>query len=264
MNKISLIINTLNEEKYIASCINSAKYIADEIIVCDMYSEDETVNIASSLGARIVFHDKTGFVEPARFFAISQAKHEWVLVLDADEQLSEKLATKLKEVIINSSNDVFLIPILYNYFGKEIKYGGFFSSNFPRFFKKKIYIDTYTSKEEMVHGNFHNLFKVKNMNRLTNDYYIFHDAYPTFEKYLQKTLCNYSLIESKGRFINGEEVPFYKLILVPLKEFLKRYFYLQGFRDGKIGLIICYLKSQYTFYTLLNIWFLNTIKNENI
>ena len=86
MSNITLVINTLNEEGHIAGCINSAKSIADEIIVCDMYSDDDTVKIAESLGAKIVFHERTGFVEPARHFAISKASYEWVLVLDADEQ----------------------------------------------------------------------------------------------------------------------------------------------------------------------------------
>jgi len=261
MNKISLVINTLNEEKYIAACINSAKSVADEIIVCDMHSDDNTVSIAESLGAKIVYHERTGYVEPARFFAISQASHEWVLVLDADEQFTEKLGLELKKIVENNSADLVLFASLYNYFGKYIKNGGFFENNWPRFFKKANYIDVYNTDEEIVHQNFSNLCKktIRQI-RLSKNYFIIHDAYPTIEKYIQKTLCNYSIIESNGRFVNGENINFSRVILFPLKEFTKRYFFQSGFKDGRIGLILCYLKSQYSFYVLLNLWFLNKDK----
>lgn len=258
MSRISLVINTLNEEEHIADCINSAKSIADEVIVCDMYSDDDTVRIAETLGAKIFFHVKTGFVEPARFFAISNATHEWVLVLDADERLTNALASELKRIAESDEADLVLFGILYNYFGRYIKYGGFFSANYPRFFKKANYFEVYSAEEEMVHNNFANLrIKVRRKIILPHNYYIVHEAYPTFEKYLKKTLCNYSLIESNNRYAKGANVNFIRLLADPVKEFILRYFVKQGFREGKIGLILCYLKSQHTFYTLLNIWFLN-------
>ena len=263
MNKITLVINTLNEEDNIAACINSAKSIADKIIICDMYSEDNTVKIAESLGAKIVFHERTGFVEPARRFAISKASHEWVLVLDADEQLTDKLAAELKKIAQSDSADLVLFASLYNYFGKYIKHGGFFNNNWPRFFKKAKYLQVYTKDEELLHRNFYNLRnKVERQIKLSEDYYIIHEAYPTFEKFLRKGLCNYTLIESQGRYSKGERVTFTKACLVPITEFLVRYIIWQGFRDGKIGLILCYLKAQHTFYTLLNIWFLNRNKDK--
>lgn len=261
MNKVSLVINTLNEERDIASCINSAKHIVDEIIVCDMYSEDDTVKIASSLGAKIVYHKRTGFVEPARFFAISQAKHEWVLVLDADERMTSLLSNELIKNKNEGKNDVVYFWFLYNYFGKYIRYGGFYIC-LPRFFKKEVYLKLFNTEDEnRVHGNFNSLKSYDNNLKLPKGYHVLHEAYPDFEKFLRKGLCNYTLIESQGRFKRGEKISFLKLIIAPIKEFIKRYFLLLGFLDGKTGLILCYLKSQYSFYTLLNIWFLNNKKN---
>jgi glycosyltransferase involved in cell wall biosynthesis len=263
MNNITLVINTLNEELNIANCINSAKYIVKEIIVCDMYSDDNTVSIAESLGAKIVYHIRTGFVEPARNYAISQATNEWVLVLDADEILTKKLGDELKRIVENDSADLVLFSSLYNYFGKYIKHGGFFFNKWPRFFKKRKYMEVYSNEEEFVHHNFLNLSKyAENKIILPKDYFILHNAYPTIEKYIQKTLYNYAIIESTGRFKKGERVSFLKVCLNPFYEFILRYIILQGFRDGKIGFIICYLKSQHTFYILLNIWFLNKDKDN--
>src|SRR5688572_27812596 len=95
---IAVVINTLNEESNIGNCIDSVLELADEIVVCDMHSEDRTLEIARQKGARVVLHPRTGFVEPARRFAISQARHEWVLVLDADERMTDMLAARLKEI----------------------------------------------------------------------------------------------------------------------------------------------------------------------
>jgi glycosyltransferase involved in cell wall biosynthesis len=72
---------------------------ADEILVCDMHSEDNTALLAKKLGAIVFFHKRTGFVEPARNFAISKASHEWILVVDADEEVSDSLQEKLKDII---------------------------------------------------------------------------------------------------------------------------------------------------------------------
>jgi glycosyltransferase involved in cell wall biosynthesis len=262
MSKITLVINTLNEDKNIAKCINCASSIADEIIVCDMYSDDDTVKIARSLGAKVIFHERTGFVEPARFFAISQATHEWVLVLDADEQMTSKLSNELVKLKDHSANEVVCFWSLYNYFGKYIRHGGFYLC-LHRFFKKEVYLKLYNSDDERVHGNFNCLKSCKNSIKLPKGFHIIHEAYPTFEKYLRKTLCHYSLIESHGRANNKEYVTFFKVMVVPIKEFIRRYFIYKGFKDGKIGFILCYLKSQYTFYTLLNIWFLNHEKKNN-
>ncbi len=166
MAGISLVINTLNEEVHIADCIKSAQGIADEIIICDMFSEDRTVEIAKEFGATVIFHEKVGFVEPARYFAISKASRKWVLVLDADERLTEKLANKLLELTITDKYDLIKFGSLYNYFGGYVKYGGFYHQNWPRFFKKSQYLKTYDEEEEMIHLNFNNLALNTKKNKL--------------------------------------------------------------------------------------------------
>src|SRR5689334_9780742 len=97
-SSISVVINTLNEAINMAACIESVRSIANEIVVCDMHSDDDTAALAAQLGARVVLHDRTEFVEPARQFAIAQATCEWVLVLDADERLTTPLADRLREL----------------------------------------------------------------------------------------------------------------------------------------------------------------------
>ena len=88
--KISVVVNTFNSERFLDRCLSSVDGF-DEIVLCDMHSADSTISIAERHGCRIVYHERTGFVEPARNYAISQAANEWVLVLDSDEVIPAAL-----------------------------------------------------------------------------------------------------------------------------------------------------------------------------
>ncbi len=96
MDKISVVINTLNEEENLPRVLASVKNFADEIVVCDMHSEDGTVEIAKKAGAKVYKHKRIGYVEPARNYAISKTTGEWILILDADEQVPKALIKELK------------------------------------------------------------------------------------------------------------------------------------------------------------------------
>ena len=82
--KISVVIQTYNSEQFLERVLNSVKEF-DEIVVCDMYSTDRTIEIARKFDCKIVYHKKTDFCEPARNFAIHSATYDWVLVVDSDE-----------------------------------------------------------------------------------------------------------------------------------------------------------------------------------
>ena len=96
MATISVVINTLNADRLLNECLQSVKQ-ADEIVICDMYSEDKTIEIAQKHGCKIVYHERTGIVEPARNWAMEQASGDWILVLDADEMVKRWLALSLPE-----------------------------------------------------------------------------------------------------------------------------------------------------------------------
>lgn len=257
MTGISVVINTLNEESNIRRCIESIKCIADEIIVCDMYSDDKTVEVAKKLGAVVVYHEKTGYASPARYFAVSSSSYEWVLVIDADEVMTEKLAIKLKEIVKQSRVDVVFIGIFYNYFGKMIRHGGFFSNNFPRFFRKKVYLETYDQRDELVHHDFFNLKeKAKNREKLPLDYYIEHYPYPSIKRYIDKTIGMYALVEAKNMFDKKDKFRLHKLIFQPLKTFIVMYIVRAGFLDGIEGFILAVLYSVFRFAVWANLWFL--------
>ncbi|MBX2962029.1 MAG: glycosyltransferase family 2 protein [Cyclobacteriaceae bacterium] len=258
MGQISLVVNTLNEESNIKDCINSASKWVDEVIVCDMHSEDKTVEIALSLGAKVIFFERAGFVEPARFYAISQASSEWVLVLDADEQLTDALAKKLVEIVKRDECDAVSFSSLFNYFGGSIYHGGFFNSNWTRFFKKQVYLDTYSENELTVHQNFSALSKLGKKRRLVlpKEYYILHNAYPTIDKYVNKTIDYYARVEAKQKLEKGVRFSAARMIFDFLRTFIMNYFIRLGFLDGIRGLILCFYYSVYRFNIWANLWFL--------
>lgn len=110
MGKISVVINTFNEEKNLPRLLASIKGLADEVVVVDMESSDGTLAIAESSGAKVFSHKPVGYVEPARNFAISKATGDWILILDADEELSRTLSAKLKKISQKPNADYFRIP----------------------------------------------------------------------------------------------------------------------------------------------------------
>jgi glycosyltransferase involved in cell wall biosynthesis len=264
MNKISLVVNTLNEENNIADCINSVGKWVDEVIVCDMYSEDRTIEIAKALGAKIIYHERTEFVEPARFYAINHVSHEWVLVLDADEKMTDKLGQKLKEIANENAVDAVSFASLFNYFGGPVYKGGFFNNYWTRFFRKQIYLDCYNEKELMVHQNFNALLKLSKKRRktLSLDYYILHNAYPTIEKYINKSVDYYARVEAMQWHENREKFSVVKMLFELIKTFIMTYFVRRGFLDGTRGLILSVYYSVYRFNVWANLWFLEQQKKN--
>ena len=134
-HKITLVINTKNEEKNIKECILSAKPIVDEIIVVDMVSSDKTVEIAEKLGAKVFKIKDYDYVEPARNFALSKATLEWTLTLDADERLTEELRRKIVRLIKDSSHDGYKFPFKNILLGKWIKYSMWWPDYHLRLFR---------------------------------------------------------------------------------------------------------------------------------
>jgi hypothetical protein len=131
---ISAIVHTRNEERVIATALASLGWV-DELVVVDMESEDATVEIAQSMGARVVAFENVGYVEPARRFGIEQASHHWVLLLDADECLEAPLAEVLSELAARDAADVVDLPFKSWLCGAWLRGSGWADEYHPRFFR---------------------------------------------------------------------------------------------------------------------------------
>ncbi|MEM3795630.1 MAG: glycosyltransferase family 2 protein [Thermoprotei archaeon] len=242
--KISVVINTLNEEKNLPYALRSVSGWADEIIVVDMYSDDYTVEIAKEYGAKVFFHERIAAFDGARQFAIDQASNEWILILDADELVPKTLSKKLQEIAAMQLADIVSIP-RYNYLlGAHIKYSGWGpeQDRQKRFFRKGI-----AHASSKIHAFLHSLPEARVYNiPYEPDFAIIHFNYINCDHFLEK-LNRYTNVEASQAYDRGEKISIPKSLFLSAKEFLNRYFRKQGFRDGWRGF---YLSLFMAFYRL--------------
>ncbi|WP_332237866.1 glycosyltransferase family 2 protein [Sporolactobacillus sp. KGMB 08714] len=256
--KISVLINTFNEEKNIRNCLESVKW-ADEIIIVDMFSEDNTVKIASEYTNKIFYFKRMGFADPARQFALEKATNEWILVVDADELITQDLRKYLIKCIENDEYDALWIPRKNYFFGEEMTGTGWGPSQDKqmRFYKKK-----FMSYSDQIH-KFVNLssearvsiIKDKNLN-------IIHFNYLSVEQFIHK-LNKYTTIEAK-QLKNTDKVSTFRIFLICIIEFLKRYFKRKGYKDGATGFSLSILMTSYRASSLLKHNYLIKYNSDNI
>jgi len=257
MPGISVVINTLNEEKNIARAIESVKW-AQEIIVCDMYSTDDTAKIAKGLGARVINCKKIDYVEPARNFAISKTTEDWILILDADEEIPTELAKRLQEIIRNETKVNFVeIPRRNIIFGKGLTATGWWPDNHIRFFKK----GTVIWKNEI-----HSKPETRGVG-LTLDseekWAIIHHNYQTIAQFIER-MNRYTTVEAKELKKSGYNFRWQDLFEKPLNEFLSRYFANKGYVDGLHGLALSLFQAFSFLVLYLKIWDIEGFKEQNI
>ncbi len=202
--RISVVINTLNEEANLPYALRSVAPWADEIVVVDMHSDDRTAEIARGFGAVVHLHERVGFADPARAFAISQATGEWVLILDADELIPAPLSRKCQEVARCDLADGINIPRLNYFFGSPLMHTcvGPEQDRQMRFFKRSTV---------RLNGSVHNFLQMIPSARILDlpyhpDHSIVHFAYADIAQFLDKQ-NRYSTIEAQQSFAHDGEAP---------------------------------------------------------
>lgn len=256
--KISVVINTLNEEKNIERAIQSVRELADEILVCDMHSDDNTALVAKKLGAKVIFHKRTGYVEPARNFALSKAEHEWILILDADEEIPQGLIDKLKDITSKPGVTTHIeIPRKNIIFGHWMKASMWWPDYHIRFFKAG----------SVIWGNkIHSKPKAEGQGlKLPKDerWAIVHHHYDSVSQYLER-MNRYSSIQARDLKKEGYQFNWQDIITKPLSEFLGRFFANRGFEDGLHGLALSLLQALSFLVVYLKVWELKEFEQRNI
>ncbi|MBI2018510.1 glycosyltransferase family 2 protein [Candidatus Daviesbacteria bacterium] len=244
---ISVIINTLNEEKNIARAIESVKW-ADEVVVCDMHSEDKTVEIAKKLGAKVISHKRLDYVEPARNFAISKASNEWILIADPDEEIPDQLAKRLKEIANKMEQiDYVRIPRKNIIFGKWMKGAMWWPDLNVRFFRqdKVKWTDKIHRPPELLGQGLDLPAEEK--------WAIIHHNYQTIGQFIER-MNRYTTIEAEELKKQGYEFNWQDLFDKPLNEFLSRFFANRGFEDGLHGLALSLLQGFSFLIIYLKVW----------
>lgn len=254
--KISVVINTFNEEKNIARALDSLKW-ADEVVVCDMHSGDSTAEIAKKMGAKVVLHKPKKYVELVRNFNISQASNDWVLIMDPDEEISESLAKKLQELADIDEASFVEIPRKNIIFGKWMQNSMWWPDYNTRLFKKGSVIwGSEIHRPPRIEGNGLRLSPEE-------DLAIIHHHYESISQFISR-MDRYTEAQSEELAKNGYKFNWVDLIHKPIGEFLSRYFANRGFEDGLRGLALGLLQAFSYLVMYLKIWEIEKFKESDI
>lgn len=242
---ISVLINTRNEDRWIELTIASVSAWADEVVVVDMESSDETVAIAERMGARVHSHPNVGFVEPAREFGVSVCQGDWVLVLDADEFPTNALLNRLREVSEKDQADVVDVAMETWIFGAPIQVAGWNpeTERHPRFFKRGSI--AFSSK-------IHSSPSIESgARRIASDFgngeFLRHFNYLDPHHFIEK-LNRYTTIEAQDWIaVPSRRASGLGCLKMCLEEFRLRFFYQGGWRGGWRGWTLSILMSFYRF-----------------
>jgi len=238
MDKISVVIITLNEERNIGRCIESVTKVADEVLVIDSLSTDNTRKIAESYGARLIEQPFLGHIEQKNF-AKEKATHNWVLSLDADEALSEQLKLSILERKKNGLQVGYTMNRLTNYCGKWIKHSGWYPDVKLRLFRKEDGGWTGVNPHDR-----YELTSKSKISHLQGD--LLHFSFYTMDEH-RAQIEKFSDISSQAKFNKGIRSNWLKVLVKPVAKFLKSYVIKRGFQDGYYGWVIA-INSAYATY----------------
>jgi glycosyltransferase involved in cell wall biosynthesis len=229
MTPLSVVVITFNESAHIARCLESVRSIADEVVVLDSGSTDDTVAIARSFGATVHTRPFEGYIEQKNH-ALGLATHPFILSLDADEALDASLAQSILNEKANPAFRAYRMNRCTNYCGRFIKHGSWYPDTKIRLFDKryarwggvnphdKIILDQEV-KTGWLHGD------------------LLHYSYPTLESHIIQN-NRFSSIAALSYFERGKKPGYGKMIFSPIWAFLQSYLFRRGFLDGFLGFVI--------------------------
>jgi glycosyltransferase involved in cell wall biosynthesis len=227
--KLSVVIITFNEERNIAACIDAVRDIADEILVVDSYSTDQTQRICESKNVRFVSHAFEGY-GAQKAWATAQASHDYILNLDADEIPDKQLFLSIKNITNNCLSDIYVCNRCNNYCGQWIRHGAWYPDKKMRLYdRRKGYWTT-----ALVHETFQAQPDAQ-ISSLKGD--LLHYSYQTMAQHRQQ-MEKYSTLGAQEAFAKNKKATFVKIWINPLWRFVRDYFLRRGFLDGYFGWVI--------------------------
>ncbi|WP_368563421.1 glycosyltransferase family 2 protein [Pseudoxanthomonas sp. UTMC 1351] len=244
---ISACIITFNEADRIGDCLASLAF-CDEVVVVDSYSTDATVAIAEAAGARVLQRPFEGF-RSQKQFAIEQARHDWVLCLDADERVSDVLHKSIEAARDSGFGDAggYRFARLSDYFGRFLRHGNAYPDRVLRLFDRRR--GGWRGKREV-----HEAASVDGPVRtLAGD--LIHYPYRSLEQQLGKTQ-RYARMMAEHDFARGKRATLAKLVLSPAWRFWRGYLLRGGFLDGWHGLVYAYVRANYVRQKTIMLWLL--------
>jgi len=244
MQKFTAIIPTKNESLNIVAALKSVSF-ADEIIVIDSHSTDDTIEKAKQFNPdAVILQREFDDFSSQKNFAINQAKNNWILLLDADERINESLKNEIKITLSNPKNDAYWMYRKNHFMGKVINFCGLQNDKVIRLFNKQFCSYKGSVHEEIVCSS-------NNYGFLKNK--LEHYSYTSWEKFIEKQK-QYSMLQAQELKKQGKKSTFFHLTLKPIVRFIKHFIIQLGFLDGYRGLVLSYIfsKNVYNRYSILD------------
>lgn len=228
--KFSVIMNVYNEEEKLEYALKSLKSFknCDEILIADMNSNDNTINIAEKYGAKILEIPYCKNFDSARSVIIENAKNEWCLLFDADEMISKTMAEKIDSIVEENKYDVVYFPTINYFFGEKAKYGLHYPCHHCRLFRKQNIIVT---------GIVHHYLEVKKDSKELwlqgEEYALLHFSFDNIDQWMKK----------RARYIDLEtnDKKFKSPLLCFIGNFNRFYFKEKNYKGGYNGFILSIL-----------------------
>lgn len=233
---VSGLVITFNEEKNIGNCLDGLFKVCDEVIVVDSLSTDNTVAIAKSKGATVIFQPYLGD-GPQRTYGLPYCKNDWILNLDADEILDEDaVAFILEKEYLKGDYDAFSFRVK-NYLADElIDFSGWYPDYKVRFFNKK----TASPSTSKVHQS------IVATNEKKVNVHILHYGWDSFEQIIAKK-NQYSTWHARQLFSQGKRINSFKPILNGTVAFFRCYFFKNGILNGLDGLTMAMIQAFFSY-----------------
>lgn len=237
--KITATIITLNEERNIGRCIESIISVADEIIVLDSFSSDKTEEICQQYPVQFVQRKWEGYSESKNYLN-SLANHSYILSVDADEALDEKLKANILSLKTNGLKDVYSVNRLTNYCGRWIKHSGWYPDIKIRLFPK----EGSNWNGAIVHEE---LEYPKNLKVIQLEGHLLHYSYYDFKDHRERA-DKYSKLTAFKMHQAGKKASVLKPYLSAIGRFVSMYIIKLGFLDGKMGFKIAQISAASNIY----------------
>lgn len=246
--KLSVIVITKNEAHCIGECLRSVAF-ADELIVVDSGSSDQTVEICRELGARVEITDWPGF-GPQKNRALDLATGDWVLSLDADEAVSDALREEILQAMAAGAHEVYELPRLSSYLGRPMRHSGWWPDRVVRLFRR----GCARFSPDLVHEK---LVFPGRAGRLRAP--LSHEAFTSIEEVLDK-INRYSSAGAEMARQRGRSSSLGLAIVKGIVSFLRTYVFRAGFLDGREGFMLAVSNAEGTYYRQLKLMLLSERK----
>lgn len=240
---LTAIIPTYNEEETIEDCLASVAF-ADEVLVVDSFSTDRTVDIARARGARVVQREY-GYSAQQKNWAIPQARHEWVLLVDADERVSPELREEIRALLARGPEaDGFWIRRANHFLGKRIRFCGWGSDKVIRLFRR----DVSRYQDRQVHAEIDLAGPLPTLRHPLE-----HHTFRSWSQYWRK-LDLYSEWGARQMFLEGRRTNGLAILWRPLGRFIRMYLLRLGFLEGTHGIVLSMLGAFTVYLKHARLW----------